>query len=126
VQSDFDALMSFRAEAMKALEIARKEKLIGSGLEAMVVVHAPEALYSLLERYQNDLRFLLIVSAVELRRAAEENGNVPLKVEVKKAPGEKCARCWNYSRFVGSNEDYPTVCERCFATLQALEGKVPA
>lgn len=126
VQADFDALMNFRAEAMKALEIARKEKLIGSGLEAMVVVHAPEALYPLLERYKTDLRFLLIVSAVELRHAREENGNAPLKIDVKKAPGEKCARCWNYSRFVGSNEEYPTVCERCFATLQELEGKVPA
>ena len=126
VQADFDALMSFRVEAMKALEIARKEKLIGSGLEAMLVVYAPEALHPLLERYKTDLRFLLIVSAVELRRAAEENGNVHVKIEVKKAPGEKCARCWNYSGFVGSNEEYPTVCERCFATLQELEGKVPA
>jgi isoleucyl-tRNA synthetase len=126
VQEDFDALMNFRAEAMKALEIARKEKLIGSGLEAMVVIHAPEALYPLLERYKDDLRFLLIVSAVELRHTAEENGGAPLKIEVKKALGEKCARCWNYSRFVGSNEEYPTVCERCFATLQELEGKVTA
>ena len=126
VQADFDALMNFRAEAMKALEIARKEKLIGSGLEAMVVVNAPEAIHPLLERYEKDLRFLLIVSAVELRRAAEENGSAPLRIEVKKAPGEKCARCWNYSRFVGTSKEYPTVCERCFATLQELEGKVPA
>ena len=92
----------------------------------MVVVNAPAALYRLLERYKNDLRFLLIVSAVELRPAVEENGNALLKIEVKKAPGQKCARCWNFSRFVGSNEEYPTMCERCFATLQELEGKVPA
>ncbi len=126
VQSDFDALMSFRAEAMRALEIARKEKLIGSGLEAMVVVHAPESMYPLLERYKDDLRYLLIVSAVELLLAAEENGNAPLRIEVRKAPGEKCARCWNYSTLVGSSQEYPTVCERCLATLQELEGKVPA
>jgi isoleucyl-tRNA synthetase len=121
LRSDFDALLAVRAEALKVLEVARKEKLIGSSLEAAVAIHAPEKVYELLERYRVDLRFLLIVSAAEVKRAGEGNGAAPLRVEVTKAPGQKCARCWNYSTEVGKSERYPTVCERCLATLLELE-----
>jgi isoleucyl-tRNA synthetase len=43
-------------------------------------------------------------------------------VEVKKADGRKCERCWNYSIRVGEDKAYPTVCERCSAVLKELEG----
>ncbi|HET7872556.1 MAG TPA: class I tRNA ligase family protein, partial [Terriglobales bacterium] len=121
LRSDFDALLAVRAEVLKALEVARKEKLIGSGLEAVVTIHAPENTFKLLERYQSGLRFLFIVSAVQVKRAGEGNGAAPLRVEVSKAPGQKCARCWNYSTEVGKSERYPTVCERCLATLEEME-----
>jgi isoleucyl-tRNA synthetase len=121
VRTDFDTLMSLRAEVMKALEVARKEKLIGSGLEAAVTIHAPGNVYDVLERYRDSLRFLLIVSKTEVRRVSEGNGHSPLAIEVSKAPGQKCARCWNYSEQVGKDAQYPTVCERCLATLKELE-----
>lgn len=126
VRADFDRLLAVRAEALKALEIARKEKLIGRSEEAAVSIQAPEDVYKLLERYQKDLRFLLIVSHVNIQRSAEGNGNTPLHVEVGKAPGQKCERCWNYSRLVGNSERYPTVCERCLPTVIELEHSVPA
>ena len=40
-----------------------------------------------------------------------------LEIEVQRAEGAKCERCWNYSLAVGTFTDYPTVCERCFAAL---------
>ncbi len=123
VRADFDSLMAIRTEAMKALEVARKEKLIGSGLEAMVTVHSSENTYRLLDRYRNDLRYLLIVSAVEVKQVPSGNGNTPLRVEVSKAPGKKCERCWNYSIHVGESQRYPTMCERCLAVLEELEGE---
>jgi isoleucyl-tRNA synthetase len=126
VRADFDRLLAVRAEALKALEIARKEKLIGRSEEAVVRIQAPDDVYKLLERYRTDLRFLLIVSGVTIEHSAEGNGSTPLHVEVSKAPGQKCERCWNYSTQVGSNERYPTVCERCLATLGELEQGVPA
>jgi len=111
---------------LKALEVARREKLIGSGLEAVVTIHAPESLYPLLERYRDDLRFLMIVSGAEVKLASGGNGNTPLRVEVSKAPGHKCERCWNYSVQVGTNQRYPTVCERCLAALERIEQEQPA
>ncbi|HEY6309059.1 MAG TPA: isoleucine--tRNA ligase [Candidatus Angelobacter sp.] len=125
LRTDFDSLMAVRGEAMKALEVARKEKSIRSGLEAMVTIHAPENAYRLLDRYRHDLRYLLIVSAVELKNAPVGNGNTPLRVEVSKAPGTKCERCWNYSTEVGKSQRYPTMCERCLAVLEELERELP-
>ena len=126
LQADFEALLAVRDEALKALEIARQEKLIGRSEEAVVTVHAPASLYSVVDRYRNDLRFLLIVSGVDVQHASSGNGNTPLHVEVSKAPGGKCERCWNQSVHVGESERYPTVCERCLAALEEIEQEQPA
>jgi isoleucyl-tRNA synthetase len=121
IWKDFQTLMKVRDAALKALELARQEKTIGSALEAVVTVSAPDELVPLLQRYRNDLRFLLIVSGVEVKPGSGGNGNTPLHVLVEKAPGQKCERCWNYSTRVGENERYPTVCERCSAALAEIE-----
>jgi isoleucyl-tRNA synthetase len=121
----FETLMHVRDLALKALEIARQEKTIGSALEATVIVAAPDELVPMLERYRDDLRFLLIVSGVEVKKSSAGNGNAALHVQVEKAPGQKCERCWNYSTHVGENERYPTVCERCSKALAEIESELP-
>src|SRR5579864_364850 len=125
LQADFTSLLAVRDEALKALEIARKEKMIGTALEAVITIHAPENLYRLLDRYRGDLRYFLIVSGVELKSAPGGNRSTPLRVDVSKAPGSKCERCWNYSTEVGKDARYPTVCERCSAALKEIEGEDP-
>ncbi|MCA1557944.1 MAG: hypothetical protein LC731_05315, partial [Acidobacteria bacterium] len=62
------------------------------------------------------------VSQVELARAESESGE-PVRVEVGRAAGEKCERCWNYSTRVGESSRYPTVCERCVEVLREIEGE---
>ena len=114
-------LRAVRDEVLKALEEARNAKLIGTGLEAKVILTASEPLGTLLKRYESQLRYLFIVSAVELRPAASPDGHTGnVKVEVQKADGQKCERCWNYSTHVGDDPNYPTVCERCSAVLKEL------
>jgi isoleucyl-tRNA synthetase len=125
LEADFGALLGVREEVNKALEVRRADKFIGSGLEAVVTVHAPQNMQKLLESYRDDLRYLLIVSGVNLKYAAEGNGMAPLRVDVEKAPGKKCDRCWNYSTRVGESERYPTVCERCLAALTEIEKQAP-
>jgi isoleucyl-tRNA synthetase len=116
---DWTTLRSVRDEVLKALEEARNQKLIGTGLEAQVRVTAPDPVYSLLKRYEDQLRYLFIVSAVSLVQASG-NGSGGVHVEVKKADGLKCERCWNYSTHVGEDPNYPTVCERCAAVLKEI------
>jgi isoleucyl-tRNA synthetase len=116
---DWNELRSVRDEILKRLEEARNSKLIGTGLEAQVHLAASDPLYMLLKRYEPQLRYLFIVSAVSLAQGSG-NGTRGIKVEVKKADGQKCDRCWNYSTHVGEDKLYPTVCERCSAVLKEL------
>ncbi|HEY2390993.1 MAG TPA: isoleucine--tRNA ligase [Candidatus Angelobacter sp.] len=125
IRADFEILFSVRDEALKALEIARQEKVIGRSEDATITIHVPESTQKLLERYREDLRFLLIVSGVEVVPSTAGNGNAPLRVTAIKAPGGKCERCWFYSIHVGENERYPTVCERCSKALEEIESVLP-
>jgi isoleucyl-tRNA synthetase len=118
---DWNTLRSVRDVVLKALEEARNNKLIGGGLEARVYLTAPDPMYSVLKRYEGQLRYLFIVSAVKLVQGAG-NGTGGVQVEVTRADGAKCERCWNYSIYVGDDENYPTVCERCSAVLKELGG----
>ncbi|MGC2108669.1 MAG: isoleucine--tRNA ligase [Candidatus Korobacteraceae bacterium] len=126
MESDWRTLLSVRDEALKALEAARAEKQIGSSLEAQVRLAAPGIMYQVLERYQDQLRYLFIVSDVILEKAPASNGDAGLTITVSKAPGQKCERCWNYSTHVGEDKNYPTVCERCSAVLSEIEATAEA
>jgi isoleucyl-tRNA synthetase len=117
---EWATLRTVRDEVLKALEEARNSKLIGTGLEAQVAITASDPMYSLLQRHADQLRYLFIVSAVTLAQGSG-NGTGALHIEVKKADGAKCDRCWNYSTHVGEDQTYPTVCERCSAVLKELE-----
>src|SRR5579864_6950929 len=118
---DWETLHNVRDQVLKALEDARNNKLICANLEAKVKLIASDAIYPVLERHKDDLRYLFIVSQVNVERSASGNGTGGLTVEVAKADGQKCERCWNYSVHVGENPEYPTVCERCAPVLQEIE-----
>jgi len=120
---DWNSLRMVRDEVLKALEEARNNKLIGGGLEAQVHLTAPEPLCSVLRRYEGQLRYLFIVSAVSLTEGPG-NGTGNVHVEVKRADGVKCERCWNFSTHVGEDKNYPTVCERCSAVLKEIGGEI--
>ena len=117
--SNWERIFSLRDDVLKKLEEA-SEKLIGSGLEAKVILKVDKDTTRFLLDYFNDLRYIFIVSQVEVHES-ETFG-----VEIQKADGEKCERCWNYSYRVGEFENYPTVCERCFEALSEIEKSVAA
>jgi isoleucyl-tRNA synthetase len=109
-------LFSVREQVLGELEKARTNKVIGSSLEATVVIEPGEEDAELLEKYASQLRYLFIVSQVEIR---SKTGST--RIEVRRATGTKCERCWNYSTRVGEFERFPTICERCAAALQEIE-----
>jgi isoleucyl-tRNA synthetase len=120
-QEEWATLLSVRDQVLKSLEEARNQKQIGKSLEAQVKVTAPDPLYPVLERYKPDLRYVFIVSQVALERGPSRNGTGELAVEVAKAAGMECERCWNYSTRVGEDEKYPTLCERCLPVVKQFE-----
>lgn len=109
--ADWEKLFSIREEVLKALEESRNAKEIGSGLEANVVLRVDKETAKFLLPYYEDLRYIFITSQVEVHE------DDYFSVNIKKAAGEKCERCWNYSVRVGESEKFPTVCERCVEAL---------
>ena len=113
--ANWERIFAIRDEVLKKLEEARNAKEIGSSLEAKVKLTVDKETVRFLISYFEDLRYIFIVSQVEVHEGDE------FQVEIMKADGEKCERCWNYSIRVGEFEKYPTVCERCAAALAEIE-----
>ncbi|MGZ8848433.1 MAG: class I tRNA ligase family protein, partial [Pyrinomonadaceae bacterium] len=114
-------LFGYRDVVLARLEEARIAKAIGSSLEARVEISAGSHAYDTLKRHEDELRYLFIVSEVEM---GEPNSNIDkdaVEVTINRAHGEKCERCWNYSKRVGESSKHPTVCERCVEALVEIE-----
>jgi isoleucyl-tRNA synthetase len=126
VRADWDALFNLRDFVMRGLEAARNEKTIKANLEASVILYLLDDEYNLLSRYGDKLAAFFVVSKVEIRQGPLPISKylaTPRAIEVTKAEGEKCERCWNYSTHVGEDATYPTVCERCSANLRTIVGE---
>ncbi len=106
----WNRLLTIRAAVNQALEGARQRKEIGSALAAHVTIHATGDDSVLLGRYRDDLPMLFITSAVTI-----DAGTGDLRVEVARAEGEKCPRCW---RIVGAITTAGT-CDRCADAMKA-------
>jgi isoleucyl-tRNA synthetase len=117
----WEQLFEVRDVVLRALEEARMAKVIGSSLEARVEIAASGDTYRLLKRYLDDLRYIFIVSQVELTESADGAAGDGVDVKVARAEGQKCERCWNYSTRVGESTRYPTACERCVEALAEIE-----
>jgi isoleucyl-tRNA synthetase len=114
----WNKLFAIRDQVLGELEKARVNKDIGSSLDAKVTLSATGDTLELLRAHQTDLRYIFIVSQVELAEGE-------FSIGVSRADGAKCERCWNYSTRVGESDRYPTVCERCVVALDELEKETP-
>jgi len=111
LEARYGRLLEVREAVQARLEEARRAKLIGSGLEAMVTVRAEGEQRRLLEENRGELATLFIVSKVAL-------ADGPFAVEVARAPGEKCERCWIWSEERGQDPAHPTLCPKCAGALR--------
>ncbi len=106
-------IYSTREAVNKALEEARNAKTIGKSLEAGIVIHASAEDYEKYNALAEQLAEILIVSDVKVEKSDSETG-----FEVVKADGDKCERCWCYSKYVGTNHEHPTLCQRCVTAVE--------
>ena len=122
LEEKWDQLLIVRDEVLKALEEARKEKVIGQSLAASLELYPTEETRKLLEKFDN-LEEILIVSKVDVKA-----GNAPadalsfehVTVKVSPAIGEKCERCWIVTPEVGADPEHPTICPRCASVVVNL------
>ena len=123
----WEALLDVRETVNAALEEKRKNKVIGTSLGARVIISASGPIGALLKSRRDDLPMLFNVSDVELTvHDAGSREQDPaytadqVRVEVEKAPGVKCARCWRFVPSVRTEPDCAGICDRCVDALAGL------
>jgi len=104
-------IREIREQVNKDIEVVRGQGLVGSPLQAEAVLTVNPADMALLQSLGGDLKFVFIVSGMQLKAGNE------LSVSVTPSSHTKCERCWHYSADVGSIAAHPTICGRCDSNL---------
>jgi isoleucyl-tRNA synthetase len=110
----WERLRRVREAVNAALEPKRQDKTFGNSLAAQVRLSVSGDDARLLDEYRDDLPMLFIVSHVDLDIGAT-TGPPRLEIEVTRAEGERCDRCWRYVP-ARSGEG---ICGRCQDALAA-------
>ncbi len=127
--NEFHSVIQLIPDVAKLLEEKRGQGLIGSSFDAKIkLLTNNEERYRFLESLKDDLCEIFKVSQVEIKL----DKNLPnldkhiraitspdITIEVGKAEGTKCVRCWNYSLSLGNNKNHPLICDKC---LKAIGG----
>ena len=113
LEEKWNKIIKLKDIVSKKLEEARAEKIIGHSLNAKVTIYANANNYEFLKNNQELLMTVFIISDLQLKKSDEE-----MKVEVEQAEGQKCERCWMYSKTVGQDKDNPTICNRCSQAIK--------
>ena len=109
VEEKWKKIISLREEVLKEIENVRKNHVIGSSLEAKVIIKTDDRF---IKENADDIKMALIVSQIEVY---DDKG---LKIEVVHADGKKCMRCWQWSVDVSKNEKYPDLCPKCIDAIE--------
>jgi isoleucyl-tRNA synthetase len=120
----WELILNIRKEVTKALELARKDKIIGHSLDATVSLALPQILLKGLEGYRDELRSICIVSAVEFVDEGKIEGGYEsqeypgLVIKVLPSSFPKCERCWIHDSTVGHDTEHPSLCKRCVKVIK--------
>lgn len=115
-------LFQLREQVLPELEKARQAKTIGKALEAQVRLGLTDGVTTWVVDHLLPLQELLNVSQIKTAHqpATATNGKdlqgFP-SVEVVRAEGQKCERCWHYESDVGQESDHATLCARCVTAV---------
>lgn len=125
LEAKWDKIRAVRTVVTGALEIERKDKRIGSSLEAAPVVHVadPELLKALEGQDFAEICITsgIVIEATEGPADAFRLADVAkVSVVPKLAEGQKCARSWRITTDVGSDSVYPDVSARDAVALREL------
>lgn len=114
----YKEFMLFRDDVLKAIEVARNNKLIGKSLSAKVIIHPTEKIAKLLSSLKVELRKVFIVSEFVVTREmitgeTYESG----VIQVTAREGIICERCWQVVDTVNDEG----ICSRCEKVVNQLE-----
>lgn len=124
LNNDFwSELLTVRGAVNKQLELARKEKIVGKSLEAMVTLYASAELAEKLLKLGDELRFVLLTSSTTVETVSQAPEKViateveGLWMTISATTGIKCERCWHFTDDVGQHADHTDLCGRCVTNI---------
>lgn len=117
ILAKYNQFMALRDDVLKALEIARNEKIIGKSLNAKVLINPAPRVAKLLIALKIDFAQVFIVSSFEVV-ASKLNGDTYDSgvIEIQPAEGVTCSRCWQ----VVPEVDEDGLCPRCRKIVDKL------
>ena len=119
--SCWDRIQKIRDGIKKVLEIQRKNKVIGSSLEADITIFCKGEMYEFIKENEKELQDVLIVSNMKVCSDGAGEYLIEdvegLSINIDHSSYGKCERCWTYHESVGKNEKHPTICSRCAEIL---------
>ncbi|TCP19607.1 isoleucine--tRNA ligase [Simplicispira metamorpha] len=107
----WERIRAIRDVVNKDIEALRAAGQVGASLQANVVLTVPPEDYALLSSLGDDLKFVFIVSTINLVAGSA------LHTGVTASSDAKCERCWHYRGDVGQDAAHPTICGRCTSNL---------
>ena len=126
-EAEWQTLIAVKSAVNKFIETARGAKTVGSNLSAKVELWATAELKTVLDRLDDELRFVLITSQVIVNEFEATQGEASdlegLNVKVSAADGEKCVRCWHVLPDVNTHSSHPGLCGRCIINLPTGQGE---
>ncbi|MFH2122832.1 MAG: isoleucine--tRNA ligase [Pseudomonadota bacterium] len=129
LEARWEKLVMVRSEITKALEGARREKVIGHPLEAEVLLQVRGEWADFIHQEWQTIKDVCIVSELTPCDDFAFLGLTPyvskelagLSVAVRQATGEKCERCWIRSTSVGQDQVHPQLCARCASVVAKMD-----
>jgi isoleucyl-tRNA synthetase len=109
----YDKFMEVRDDVLKALEEARNNKVIGKSFNAKLVLYPNPELKAFLESLNANLQQVFIVSQLEITEGTGNFEGTNLTIDVLKAEGETCDRCWQVV-----DHTHDGLCHRCEDVLK--------
>ena len=117
-------LLTLREQVLPELEKARQAKMIGKALEAQVKLGVNDGVTTWVVEHLGPLQELLNVSQITTAHApasaaSEKDIRGFPSVEILRAEGQKCERCWHFETDIGKTSEHPTLCGRCVSAVQS-------
>ena len=119
-ESEWQQVFAVREATGKQLEQLRKDKAIGSSLDAEVLIHCSGDTFDVLTKLGDELRFVLMTSATLVQHAKSQpadsitaDGLENIWLQSMASLHKKCVRCWHHQETIGDHIDHPELCGRC-------------
>jgi isoleucyl-tRNA synthetase len=117
IKSEWKKIQDINEAVSKSLEISRDQNIIGSSLDAELILYLDQGMEDFLKPFSDELHFLFITSSVELKKLSEApmdatkgEGFAAMVVSVDQ---NKCNRCWHKNKTVGKSKAHLELCSRC-------------